>query len=72
LKKVSERVRGGPFESSKNFNETQFFLTDSRWRLRDHPNAAVDRDSTENVRVRSITLHHQGNCGSRYTAATEA
>ena len=25
MKKVSERVRGGPFESSKNFNETQFF-----------------------------------------------
>ena len=42
------------------------------WRLRDHPNSGVDGDSTENVRVRSITLHHIGNCGSRYSAATEA
>ena len=82
MKRGPDRVRGGPFESSKNFSETQFFFTDSRtqarseitacanqrdaacWRLRDQPNAGVDGDPAENVRVRSITLHHKGNCGS--------
>ena len=90
MKRGPDRVRGGPFESSKNFSETQFFFTDSRtqarseitacanqrdaacWRLRDQPNAGVDGDPAENVRVRSIILHHIGNCGSRYSVVTES
>jgi len=90
LRKVPERVRGGPSESSKNFNKTQFFLTDSRTQTcseimactnqRDagmlaathHPNASVDGDSAENVRVRSIILHHIRNYGSRYSVVTES
>ena len=41
-------------------------------RPRDHPNAGVDGDSAENVHVRSIILHHIGNCGSRYSVVTES